>query len=535
MNWKWIAIVAFASRAALAQHQSAQTPQTERPVTLYQGLGTWTHPIATRSPEAQKYFDQGLTLMYGFNRYEALRSFRKALELDASAAMAQWGIAMALGPYLNMDFDPDVHIRESCDALNAGLAIKGIGSNERAWLEAAAARCPDYSQPRNYISAMRALASAAPDDPDVQTLFAESLLLAQRWHWYESGKPSEGVGEAERVLESVLRRHPYHPGANHFYIHAVESSPTPERAVASAQRLMGIVPSAGHMVHMPGHIWLALGDYENVVAVNERAAQVDRDYFARTGVMSSYYMQYIHDLLFILYSRVMQGRLAETRKAIDAIREAAVPMLKTMPAMASALDTYVSNMELRMSMWDEVLAAPQPNAQMAVSVTMWRYARALAFFGKGQLAGAREQQRQFEELRSKLDRNLRWGTANLGDVMDLAAAVLGARLEPDPAAAIGTWKKAVEIQDRVGYFEPPVWYYPVRESLGAALLAARQAPEAETVFREGLRRSPNDGRMLFGLRESLNAQHKTDAVVWVERELKRAWSGADIRLSIHEL
>jgi hypothetical protein len=189
------------------------------------------------------------------------------------------------------------------------------------------------------------LAARFPDDPDAQTLFAESLLLPVRWHFYSrSGKPAEGVEEAQRVLEAVLRRYPNHPGANHFYIHAVESSPTPERATTSAQRLMGIVPSAGHMVHMPAHIWLALGDYDAAVAVNERATQVDRDYFAKTGVTSSYYMNYLHSLVFILYARAMQGHLAETRKTIDGIRSSLGPI---MPEMAGSFEMYVGFIEMR--------------------------------------------------------------------------------------------------------------------------------------------------------------------------------------------
>lgn len=533
---KLIAILILVCFSGLAQHQHPQAAPNERPVTLYPGLGTWTHPIATRSPEAQKYFDQGLTLMYGFNRYEARRSFRKALELDASAAMAQWGIAMSLGPYLNMDFDPDVHVKESCDAVNAGLGVQGITPGERAWLEAAAARCPDYSEPQKYIAEMRALAARFPDDPDAQTLYAEALMVPVRWRFYPAGgKPAEGVEEAQHVLEAVLRRYPMHPGANHFYIHLVESSPTPERAIPSAQRLMGIVPSAGHMVHMPGHIWMVLGEYDAAVAVNERATQVDREYFAKTGVTSSYYMNYLHGLGFILYSRAMQGRVVDTRKAIDAIHDGLAPLAQGMPEMAGQFEMYVRMIEMRMGMWDELLAAPQPNGQNALTA-MWHYGRALACFGKGQPPDARREQQRFEELRKQIDSKQPWGPNNtLADFMDVAAAVLDARLESEPAPAVAKWRKAVQAEDRLMYFEPPLWYYPTRESLGAALLKSGDAAGAEAVFREGLRRSPNNGRMLFGLRESLKAQQKTDAAAWVEREFQRAWKNADVELRLKDL
>ena len=521
---KWM-VFAFCVVAAGQQQHSA-----EKPVALYPGLGIWKHPITTRSAEAQKFFDQGLVLLYGFNRPEALRSFRKALELDPGAAMAQWGVAMSIGPYLNMDMDPDVNSKESCSAAQAGLKIAGITATDRAWLEAAAARCPDYSDPSKYSDAMRALAARFPDDPDAQTWFAESLLVPVRWRWYDAdGKPAAGVGEAERVLEGVMRRYPNHPGANHFYIHAVESSATPERAVPSAQRLMAVVPEAGHMIHMPGHIWLVLGDYNTTIDVNERAAQVDRDYFAKTGAMSSYYAYYLHNLQFIVYARSMQGRAADTRKAADEILQAG----KAMPEMADVFGSFATFARLRIGDWDASLAASKPESPLGE--TFWHYSRAAAFAGKGDGGHAREERQKFEELRAKLDRNMPWDTNKLGDVLDLASSSLDAKLESSPAAKVDKWRKAVEIQDRLAYDEPPAWYYPLRESLGASLLASGDAAGAEVVFREGLRRSPNNGRMLFGLLESLKAQNKSEAAAWVEREFQSAWKGADIKLRVSDL
>ncbi len=523
---------------ATAQPQHPAAP--EKPVVLYPGLGIWTHPIATRQPQAQKFFDQGMVLLYGFNRYEALRSFRKVLEIDPNAAMAQWGIAMALGPYVNMDMDPDIHVKEACDAAAAGLRLESAAppnqAYARGWLEAAAARCPDYSDPAKYVSAMRALAAKYPDDPDAQTWYAESLMLPVRWRWYSlSGQPAEGVAEAERVLEGVLRRHPDHPGANHLYIHAVESSPTPERAIPSAQRLMGLVPAAGHMVHMPGHIWLVTGDYNTAVDVNQRAAEVDRQYFAQTGVMGSYYPYYLHNLQFILYASAMQGRTAETMKAIAEFQGAVQPMAQMMPEMAEVFGVFVTMTQLRICRWDELLAAPQPKSDNPLTLSVWRYSRALSFAAKGQLREAGTEQQHFEELRKKLDRNMPWSTNKLGDVMDLASAALEARLQTLPAKAPALWRKAVEIQDGLAYDEPPAWYYPMRESLGAALLLSGDAAAAETVFREGLRRSPNNGRMLFGLIETLKAQGKTEAMTWLDREFQAAWKGADLVLRVKDL
>ena len=504
----------------------------EEPVALYPGMGIWTHPIATTNPAAQKFFDQGLALMYGFNRPEALRSFRKVSELDPKAAMAQWGISMALGPYVNMDLDPDVHLPEACAAAKAGLAL--ARTSEKPWLEAAAARCPDYSDAAKYTAAAQALAKIYPDDPDAQTLYAESLLLPVRWRWYGAdGKPAAGVEEAEHVLEGVLRRFPNHPGANHLYIHAVESSPEPERAIPSSQRLMGLIPAAGHLVHMPGHIWLVMGDYKTAVDVNERAAQVDREYFAKTGEMGSYYMYYLHNLQFIVYGRSMQGRVADTRKAVAQLQNAARPMVKMMPEMADVFDTVAALSWLRVGAWDEVMGAGKPSSDSAMGLAFWHFSRGIALAAR-QSAEANHEQTAFEAARAKVDRNALWGNNKIGPVLDLAAETLSARCAASPAEALRHWRKAVEIQDGLVYDEPPAWYYPLRESLGAALLQGGDAPAAEAVFREGVRRSPRNGRMLFGLRESLKAQGKTEAASWVDREYKAAWDGADLVLRLEE-
>jgi len=527
-------LITFSLGLAMAQHQHPATP-SEKPVALLPGLGTWRHPIATKNPEAQKFFDQGLTLVYGFNRYEALRSFRKASELDPQAAMPYWGIAMSEGPYLNMDME-EIHMKEACEAVNTGLRLPGISKIERDWLEAAQTRCPDFSDPARYVHAMHELARRYPDDPDAQTLYAEALMLPVRWRWYNSeGQPAAGVPEAEHVLESVLRRYPDHPGANHYYVHAVESSPTPERAVPSALRLMGIVPAAGHIVHMPAHIWLVLGDFNNAVAVNERAAEVDRQYFERTGVMSSYYAYYLHNLDFILYARMMQGNLAETHKAIEAMAEATKAMAGTMPEMVDMVEGGLMMARLRLYRWDEVLAVEKPESESPMSLWMWHYGRALAFTATGEVQKAQAEQSDFERCRKAIDRNTPFGTNKAGEVLDLASAGLEARMEHSPALAVPKWRRAVALQDALAYDEPPAWYYPLRESLGAALLLSGDAAGAEVAFRDGLRRSPNNGRMLYGLLESLKAQGKTESVAWVQREFDVAWKVADIQLRLKDL
>jgi tetratricopeptide (TPR) repeat protein len=498
-------------------------------------LGVWHHPIHTTNPEAQKFFDQGMTLAYGFNRYEALRSFRKASELDPSAAMTLWGMALAQGPYINMDGDPSFNLKAACAAVEAASKLRAPDT-EKAYLSVAASWCPDF-RPDAYVDAARQLALQYPDDLDAQTLYADSLLVRTRWHWYDaSGTPAPGVAEAESVLQNVIRRWPQHPAANHLYIHAVESSPTPERAIASAQRLMGIVPWAGHMVHMPGHIWLVLGDWETAASVNERAVAVDREYFKVTQVSGgSYEPYYLHNLHFIAYARSMQGHRAQALHVADEIGKAAGDMVADMPEMADAFSAVPLFVYARFNAWNEILKVPQPGDKMMSAQAFWTYARTLALAATGDRSGAVREQKRFETLRSSVPPNAAFGQSMAKDVLNVASEVLAARLSPNAGEACEHWRRAVEVQDRLTYDEPPDWYYPVRESYGACLLRAGKPAEAAQVFREGVRRSPRNGRLLFGLCESLKTQGKLSEAEFVKREFDAAWTGSDVRLRIEDL
>jgi tetratricopeptide (TPR) repeat protein len=526
----------FVCVAALGIAQHHDMPPAEKPVTLMPGLGIWKHPIRTASLEAQRYFDQGLALLYGFNRYEALRSFRKVVELDPKAAMGYWGIAMSQGPYVNMDGEPTYDIKASCAAVEAGIKAASA-DREKAYLEAAEKRCPDYSRPEAYSSAMRELAGRYPEDLDAATLLAESLMVPVRWKWYAAdGTPAAGMEEAERTLERVLRRWPDHPGANHYYIHAVESSRTPERAVPSAQRLMGITPAMGHMVHMPAHIWLVLGEWELAASLNERAAEVDRRYFAATSVSSgSYPMYYVHNLHFVTYARWMQGRKEDGLKAADTMAGALEPMAKEMPEMADAFRALTMFGRVRFGDWDGILTLPEPKREQASSTLVWHFSRAAAMAAKGDRAGAQKEQAAFETGRKMVPAEAPWGNNKAVDVLALASEVLAGRLAATPAESVTHFRKAVELQDALVYDEPPAWYYPVRESLGAALLRAGNPAEAAQVFREGVTRSPRNGRMLFGLTEALKAQGKTEDAGWVKREFDAAWAKADVKLTLADL
>jgi len=509
-------------------------PPPEKAVTLYKGLGAWHHPITTSNGDAQKYFDQGLALLYGFNRYEALRSFRKAAELDPSATMAYWGMAMSQGPYINMDGDPSVDLKASCEASASGRKTFGVASpRERAYVEAVATWCPEY-KPDVYTAAIKKVAADYPDDLDAQTLYAESLMIPVRWHWYAAdGTPAAGMAEAEHVLEDVLRRWPDHPGANHYYIHAVESSRTPERAIPSAQRLMGAVPWAGHMVHMPAHIWLRTGDYELAASLNERASAVDREYMTASNVtMGTYTPYYVHNLHFVAYARWMQGRQSEAIKAADAVAAAMAPMAEVMGEMADSFISQAVFARVRTQAWDDMLKMKQPSEKLLATTALWHYGRTLALVARNDRAGATRELAAFEAARAKIPADRGWGFSKAADIMTIAAEILAARMSADSEEEVKHWRKAVEVQDTLTYDEPPEWYYSIRESLGASLVRAGRAVEGEQVFREGLSRSPRNGFVLFGLMESLKAQNKEDGMEQLQREFEKVWSKQAIKLTL---
>ena len=531
MTAVWLSLLDPAS--AQHQHESG----SEKPPALLHGLGPHSHPITTQNPETQKFFDQGLALLYGFNRYEAWRSFRRAAELDPEALMPYWGMAMAQGPYVNSDLDGGIQMKESCEAVKAGLALRGNGSErERGYFDAAATRCPDY-RPADYIRAMRELTQKYPDDLDAATLYAESLMIPVRWKWWlPDGTPAEGMDEAVRVLEVVLRRDPDHPGANHFYIHAVEMSPSPERAIPSAQRLMGAVPASGHLVHMPAHIWLLMGEYELAAEINENAAERDREYMKLTGVSGgSYCGYYIHNLHFVAYARQMQGRMTDAIRSAEIMSDATSPLVKEMPMMADAFVSAPLFAMLRFQQWDTLLALKAPDQQLLTSTALWHFGRAIAFTAEGKRQDALEEKTRFETARRAVPKDWLWLNNKSSDILVLASTILDARIADNDRAAIPYWERAVALEDALVYDEPPPWFFPVRESLGGALLRAGMAVQAEAVFREGLRRRPRNGRMLFGLMKTLEAQQKMDAAAMVQKEFESAWKNADTILRIESL
>jgi tetratricopeptide (TPR) repeat protein len=530
---------------AFAQHEHAAS--TEGPAKLFSGMGSLHHPIATTNPEAQKFFDQGLTLIYAFNHDEAVRSFRRAAELDPNAPMPWWGIASALGPNYNLDVDPERE-KAAFEAVQKAKALAASGpANERDYIDALAARYTDATKPdykalsQNYSQAMGVLAKKYPDDPDAATMYAESMMDLNPWNlWGLDGTPAERTLEIIAVLESVLSRYPNHPGANHYYIHAVEASPHAAWALPSAERLPQLVPNAGHLVHMPAHIYSRVGDYEAAMASNASAAAVDRAYIAATGVKGVYpAMYYSHNLHFLAYAAMQAGNYETARKAADQLAENIQANADAMPLwMNEEFVSYRPLVLLRFRKWQEILAARAPDAKQATLVAIWNFARGMALASSGKIVEAESERKAFAAASASVPADQPFGFSKSNAVLQIPELILDARIAAargERKTAIESLRNAVAIQDTLPYNEPPTWFYPVRESLGAVLLRDGQAEEAEKVFREDLAKNPRNGRSLYGLWQSLAAQNKTADADWAKREFEAAWKDADTQLTAGDL
>jgi tetratricopeptide (TPR) repeat protein len=509
-------------------------------------LGDLHHPIATSNREAQQMFDEGLTLIYGFNHEEALRKFQRAAELDPKSPMPLWGVAMAVGPNYNLDVDLERE-KQAYDAIQKALQLAAAApESERAYVEALAKRFTNDPHANlkqfaaNYSVAMREVARRYTDDPDAGVLFAESMMDLNPWHlWSNDGKPAPGTEEIVATLERVLRRSPDHVGANHFYIHAMEASPFPERALPSAKRLETMVPAAGHLVHMPSHIYENVGDFHLAVISNEQAVAADQAFLATAPPGGMYGAMYFgHNLHFLAYAAMMEGNYAKAKDATANLDAAVRPALAAVSMVESFLpwSTFV---EMRFARWEEIKKLPAPDAKLVMSTCVWHFAQGSAFAAMHQLERARDERSKLEEARKSVPAGPAYGMLynDASVLLDLASNSLDARIADaagDRTAAIASWRKAVAIQDAMSYDDPPEWYYPVRESLGAALLADGQAAEAEKTFREDLDRNPRNPRSLFGLWQSLLAQKREVDATWVHRQFLEAWQYANVELRLQD-
>ena len=540
-------VLALASATAVfGQHHHEATQKVSQPAELLDGLGNHTHPISTRSAEAQQFFNQGITLIFGFNHDEAARLFARAAELDPTSAMPHWGIALALGPNYNLPAMPEREAK-AWQAIEKAVELsKNSPPNERAYVQALLKRySKDPAEDRKklgvaYKDAMKELTQTYPDDLDAATLYAESLMNLRPWAlWTPNGEPAEDTLEILRVLEGVLRRDPNHPGANHYYIHAVEASRNPERALPSAMRLGSLVPAAGHLVHMPSHIYLRVGDFETSAAVNKSAAEVDQRYVESTGQTKGFYslMYYSHNLHFVSYVRMMQGNFEESLDYARKLRKNVEGSVDGMPMIASyaAFEWLILT---RFHKWDDMLVQPEPVEKSAFVNAMYRYSRALAFAGLGRIKEAQAEHDRMVEIAGTVSESETLMNNTTRAVLDVGVAELKAKIaraRKDAAGEIEHLKQAVALQEKLAYMEPPEWHYPIREALGGALLRMGRAAEAEAIFREDLRVNPRNGRSLFGLLEALKMQGETVGVEWVKKEFAEAWKYAPTTLKISDL
>ena len=512
------------------------------------GLGQHHHTISTKSPDAQRSFDQGLTLVFAFNHEEAARSFRRASELDPQSAMAFWGIALAFGPCINLDVDPP-HEQAAYEAIQKALSLVPVATQkERDYIHALATRYSPDPQvdlrklDAEYAKAMRELSNQYPDDLDAATLYAESLMDLHPWKlWSLDGRPTEGTEEILAVLESVLRRDPNHIGANHYYVHATEASSHPEWALASATRLETLAPAAGHLVHMPAHTYMRVGDYAASAHSNAVGANADRIYLRESGTTGSMYdmMYFCHNLHFMSAAYSMEGNFARAKQAADELAAHVAPMSHDMRITGPYLPQPMFVL-LRFHRWDEVLRLPTPDARLPIMLAFWHFARGSAFAAKEQIAKAEDERRILETARKHTPTDLEYSFfANKAiSFLDIALEVLDARIaaaKGDHAHAIEHWQKAVEIEDGLNYGEPPEWFYPVRESLGVALLLNGEASRAEAVFRADLQQYPRNPRSLFGLLKTLEAQKKTASMEAIRTQFEESWKNADVPLVLGDL
>jgi tetratricopeptide (TPR) repeat protein len=530
-------------------HQPAQAPSVaggEPTATLLRGMGSHHHPVSTVSADAQKFFDQGLTLVYAFNHPEAVRSFERAAELDPHMTMAYWGIALALGSNINSEIDSERE-RAAYGAVQKARMFAATGpEQERQYVATLAKRYSILPQADRkalnveYKNAMGELVRRYPNDLDAATLFAEAAMVLRPWRlWTAVGRPEEGTLEIVAALESVLRRDPNHIGAIHYYIHAVEASPHPERALPYAVMLPALVPAAGHLVHMPAHIYERLGDYMSAARSNREAAQADEAEVAARGVEApSALLYYSHNLHFLAVAESMAGRLTDSLAAARKLEEHVAPHLKAMPVVEIFMPTSTLIL-VRFRRWDEVLKLPMPEAALATAVTYWHFARSLAFVATGDVARAEQEHRDFLRAEKSITEEMASaGGVSSESVRRVADHVVSARIagaKGDAKTEIDLLRKGVEREDSLGYDEPPAWYLPTRESLGGALLRNGQYAEAERVFRADLERNRRNGRSLFGLMGALTSQNRPDEAVLVRPEFEKAWRHADTPLRLADL
>ncbi len=508
---------------------------TEGAVPLYDNLGDYHFEISTDVPAAQQYFDQGLRLAYAFNHGEAIRAFEEAARLDPECAICHWGIAYSYGPNINAPMD-SAGAAAAYAALQQAQALASHASDrERAYIDALAVRyVAEPSDDRAaldsaYAEAMRELADQYPDDPDAATLRAEAMMDLRPWaYWTLDGEPQPGTPEILSRLEAVIERDPDHPGACHFYIHAVEAA-QPEKAVACAERLAGAMPGAGHLVHMPAHIYIRVGRWDDAIEVNQHATHADESYLADQPAGMLYRgMYYPHNYHFLAFAGIMSGRSELAIESARATAERVPPEAAKGSFLGEPLFAYPHLTLAAFGRWTEVLDEPMPPSELPLATVLTHYARGLAYSALNQTDDAQAALDMIVESAEAFE------AAEASTMLDIARYSLGgdmAARSGDVDVAIEQFSEAARLEDGLYYIEPPIWHLPVRHHLAAVLLEAGRADEAEARYREDLKRFPSNGWSLFGLQQALKAQNKDAEAAEAEQNFRDAWAESDVTLT----
>jgi tetratricopeptide (TPR) repeat protein len=542
-------LAAHGNAAAAQTHDSHAPPDTlsgwAKGAQLFPGLGTFHRNITTRSPMAQRYFDQGMRFIWAFNHDEATRSFAKAAEIDPKCASCYWGVALTLGPNYNMPMMNSARARVGWEAVRRAEAnARRAKPVERALIAAVAKRYrgtgkvdPSNSKPllTAYVDAMRAVAAKYPNDLDVQTMYAEGLMNTNPWKlWNADGTPNPGTERIVGVLRRVLAKDQHHPGANHYYIHAVEASQHPEQAVRSAEMLEGMMPAAGHLEHMPAHILQRVGRYEEAAEANRKGAAADLAYLKETAPPDYYPMYVIHNFQFLASSAGMEGRRAETIQALrDARQHLPDAMLLAMPGFDWQASFLYDGL-IKFGMWDAMLQEPAPNPKLTGATISYLQSRATALAATGKVEEARAELARAEKLIAAVPAGAAQGNNQakpLYDIGQLKARARIASAEGKRDDAIRMLTEAVGLEDKLAYNEPNDMLFPTRHLLGAALLDRGRAAEAETIYRKDLKLHPRNGWALYGLAVALAEQKRDLEGRAVRQQFGEAWRNADLHLT----
>lgn len=509
---------------------------------LFEGLGHYSRPIHTSAPLAQRYFNQGLTLAYAFNHDEAIRSFTAATQLDPQCAMAWWGIALCNGPHINYPMMPPDRSAAAWDALQQALAFKDRESAaNRALIEALAARYanppPDDRGPldRAYAAAMRSVYQRFPDDADVGTLYAESLMDLRPWNlWTDDGQPQPETPAILAALEKVLADAPTNPGAPHLYIHTVEASPDPSKGLLAADRLCDLTPGAGHLIHMPSHIYVLTGRWAAASKQNEKAIIADRAYRALSPRQGFFRLYMIHNAHMLSFASMMQGQFEPAlRAARTVVADIPTDYGRENAALVDPYMAIATEVLMRFGRWDDILAEPAPPEYWPITTALWRFARGVALANTGQLAQAQAEREHFAEAANAVPADALMAINQAHDVLAIAELMLDGEIaynRGDVDTAVARLRAASEREDRLVYMEPPEWIQPTRHALAAILLEAGRVAEAEQVYRADLKKWPENGWSLYGLRQCLLRQGKSAEAARVQERFERVWATADTQI-----